>query len=298
MAPNSSLSLEARRTADALRAELYKVTHRRMTYILLAVLGALIIAFYVFLWLRIDEGPGTRSWRIREYFALRNSISFLNAVPYGLALERFFATIICVVFAGTMMGNEYDWRTGAVVVSRGVRRWQFLFAKAIVSIAFTVAAVTFGLLVAMVCSAVVTSVYDLSWGSFGLDRWWEFAASVARTSFVMAPFVLLALLAGTVLRSAGQAVGASLGLYFFESIFTSLLINAEGWMSHVPDALLNVNGDYIMRANGIVSSAGLSQFLIGSGDGPLWRASLVVLAWMAAFVIFVFWRFQRRDLLD
>jgi ABC-type transport system involved in multi-copper enzyme maturation permease subunit len=276
---------------------MYKVLRRRMTYILLFSLAFLVLLFYVILWLRIRDGPSDRQGGFAAWLTLRAAMSFFNVVPYGLALERFFATLVCVIFAGTMMGNEYDWRTVGVVTARGVRRWHFLFAKAAIAVLFTVVAVTLGFVVAMAASAWFTNLFGLTYGSFDVERIWDAISSLARTVFVILPFVFLALLCATVWRSAGQAVGASLGVFFIESIFTGLLSGARGWISQVPQALININGDAIMRANGVFGGeGGGGPFIFGPGGAPLWRAALVVLAWISAFVLLVFWRFQRRDI--
>lgn len=285
---------------NALRAELYKVYRRRMTYILLGSAAALVLVFYIVLWLRVREGP--RHTDLRSYvdwLALRDGLSFKNVVPYAFALERFFATLVCVIFAGTIMGNEYDWRTVGVVTSRGVKRWHFLLAKLIVAVAFTVLVVAVCFLVAVFASLWFTHLYHLSYGSFTLVRLGDAFASVGRTSFVILPFVMMALLFATQWRSAGQAVGAALGFYFIEGIFTSLLGSAQGFLSHIPDALFNVNGDAIMRANGVISSGsdgGSGPFGIPTGGPPEWRALLVLCTWLAVLGAAAFWRFQQRDI--
>ena len=77
-------------------------------------------------------------------------------------------------------------------------------------------------------------------------------------------------------RSAGLAVGTALGVYFMEGIFTGLVSNATGWVSHIPDALLNINADSIMTLNGTVPGEGAGPLLSGSDGEPIWRASLVL----------------------
>ncbi len=284
---------------NALRAEFYKVVRRRMTYILLAAAMALVLLFYVVLWLRVREGPQHDDIRsYTNWIVLRDGLSFRNVVPYGFALERFFATLVCVIFAGTMMGNEYDWRTVGVVTSRGTKRWQFLFAKLTLGVAFTVLTVTLCFLVAMAASAWFTNLYGLPWGSGALSRYVDMIASTGRTVFVILPFVVMALLFATQWRSAGQAVGAALGFYFIEGIFTSLLNSAQGFLSHIPDALFNVNGDAIMRGNGLLSTTGDGggPFGIPAGGPPGWRAALVLSAWLLVLGAAAFWRFQQRDI--
>src|SRR6185369_8720115 len=156
---------------DALAAEWFKTTHRRMTYILLLSLWALMVMFYIILWLRIREGPAHRGFDSRaEWLALREGMSFRNVVPYGLQLERFFVTLLSVIFTATMMGNEYDWRTVGSVLGRGVRRRDFLTAKVIVALGFAAVCVVSAFLVAMAMSAYFTNLYGLSYGDFTLGR--------------------------------------------------------------------------------------------------------------------------------
>ncbi len=293
-----TLRVETGRLWRAVDAELFKVIHRRMTYVLLIAVGVLVLASYVLVWWGVRAGPGHRRNAFADWLALKSTMSFLRVTPYGLSLERFFATIAAVIFAGSLMGNEFDWRTVGIFSARGVRRWHFVMAKAIVSIVFTIVVVCAGYLVALASSAWCTHLYGLPYGSFDLARLWNSIASVARTAFVIVPLVLFALTAATLLRSAGQAVGATLGIYLLEGVFTAIFDRTQGWISHAPDLFLNFNGDSIMRANGTFSSEGAGPFLFGSGDAPLWRAALLLLVWGSCLMLLVLWTFQRRDIQD
>jgi ABC-type transport system involved in multi-copper enzyme maturation permease subunit len=288
--------IEARRLWHALDAELFKILHRRMTYVLIFAVAALVVLSYVLLWWGVRAGPGHRRNAYFDWLAMKTTMSFASVIPYGLSLERFFVTIASVIFAGSVMGNEFDWRTVGVFSARGVRRWHFIAAKVIVSAAFTFALVAVGFAVAMAASAWFTHLYHLPYGGFDAPRAGSAIAGVARTTLVLLPLVLLALLAGAALRSAGQAVGAALGVYLAEAVFTALLNRSQGWVSHVPDALINFNGDALMRFNGAFSSEGTGPFIFGSGDAPAWRAVSVLALWALAFVAFALWRFQARDI--
>lgn len=283
---------------DALRAELFKTLHRRMTYILLAVLCLLVLTFYVVLWLRLRAGPEAGIQGQLDYLAQREGMSFSNVVPYGLQLERFFLTLVCVIFTATMMGNEYDWRTVGVIVARGVKRWQFVAAKLAVSIAFAIVVLAAGFIVALLCSAWFSHLYHLPFGAMTTERVLDLFASLLRTAYVVLPFVLMALLFATIWRSAGQAVGFSLGFFFLEGVFTGLLENANGWLAHVPEALLNTNAMAVMRANGLLSTNAQdrSPFAAPPGGVPEWRGAAVLFLYIAVFAIVAFWRFQHRDI--
>ncbi len=270
-----------------------------MTYILMAAAMALVLLFYIILWLRVREGPDNPTLTAQlSWLALRDGLAFSNVAPYGLALERLFATLVCVVFAGTMMGNEYDWRTVGVISARGVRRWHFLGAKLISSLVFTLVTVVLCLAVAMIASAWFSYIYELPFGDASLGRFLHLFASIARTWFVILPFVLLALLFATQWRSAGQAVGAALGFYFIEGIFTGILTSSKGILSAIPDFLLNINVDAIIRGNGIIGTgnSGGGPFFVASEGPPGWRAFIVLSTWLLVLGTAAFWRFQRRDI--
>jgi ABC-type transport system involved in multi-copper enzyme maturation permease subunit len=283
---------------EAIASELFKTLRRRMTYIILGAMAVLVTMFYVILWLRLRQGPDPTVASQVRYESLRQGMSFENVVSYALELERFFATLLCVVFTATMMGNEYDWRTAGLVLSRGVRRRDFVAAKVLVSLGFIVVMVTFGFLVAMACSAWFTNLYHLSYGTFSVARAWNVVASIGRTSFVIVPLVLMSLLFATIWRSAGQAVGFSLGFFFLESIFTGLLDTASGFLGKIPEALLNVNAAAVMSANGAVQgdTGGGGPLGGGSSGGPsVLRGAAVLSAWLVVFLVVSFWRFERRD---
>jgi ABC-type transport system involved in multi-copper enzyme maturation permease subunit len=280
---------------DALRAELFKVSRRRMTYICFLVAMGLVLLFYVILWLRVRQGPNDTFRGYAEWVSLRAGLSFQNVVPYGFALERFFVTLMAVIFAGTMVGNEYDWRTVGVIASRGVQRWHFLAAKFISGIVFAFIAVTICFLVAIAASLWFTNLYGLNYGAID-GAWFGHAmVSLLRTAFVVMPFVLMAIFFGIFLRSAGQAVGAALGFYFIEGIFTGLLTSAHGWLSHIPEALFNLNGDAILRLNGRIPGNDTGLFS-STTSIPAWRAFIVLGCWLAIFLVAAFWRFRTRDI--
>jgi len=210
---------------------------------------------------------------------------------------RTFGTLVAVIFAAVMTGNEYDWRTVGVVVSRGVPRWQFILAKTVTAIVFALVVVVVGFVMASIASIWLTHLYGLSYGTLDWQRAVDTVFSLGRTAFVILPFVLMALFFATMWRSAGQAVGFSLGFFFLEGIFTGLLENATGFLSHVPEVLLNTNALAVMAANGVLGNGQDRGPFFGAAAGiPEWRGAAVLLAYVVAFAAVSFWRFQRRDI--
>jgi len=113
----------------------------------------------------------------------------------------------------------------------------------------------------------------------------------------------MALFFSAVWRSTPQAAGFALGFFFLESIFTGVLDTATGFLSHLPEALVNANALSVMNANGIVPDNSLTgPFGLLAGDGssvvPVWRAAGVLMLRIVAFGTVAFWRFRRRDLGD
>jgi ABC-type transport system involved in multi-copper enzyme maturation permease subunit len=64
----------------------------------------------------------------------------------------------------------------------------------------------------------------------------------------------------------------------------------------VPEALIGVNVDAVMRANGQFAGGNVGPTVFSTGDAPTWRGAIILLGWMTAFVVLAFTRFLRRDL--
>lgn len=282
----------------AIHAELFKTVHRRMTYILASVALALVSLYYVLLWLQIRHPPMGRRGAFRHWLSLRDGMSFENAIPYGLQLERFFVTFVCIIFAASIVANEFDWRTAQVALGRGVRRRDFLAAKVAIATLFTVVVALAAFATGLGLSAWWSHLYGLPMGPLDLARLGHAFASLGRNVFVILPFVALAMLCATFARSASQAAGFALGIFFLETIFTAVLADAKGILPHIPEALLNVNIISVVAANGPIRDSWLTGpfgAVIGTTDVPLGRAAALLATWTVALTALAFWRFSRRD---
>ena len=282
----------------AIHAEFFKTIRRRMTYILLAVASGLVSVYYILLWLQIRHAPSGHRGAFRHWLSLRDGMSFENAIPYGLQLERFFVTFVCVIFAACIVANEFDWRTAQVALGRGVRRRDFLTAKFTVAATFTIVAAVTAFATGLALSAWWSHLYHLPFGPLDGARLAHALASLSRNIFVILPFVALAVVCATFARSASQAAGFALGLFFLESVFTTLMVNAKGLLPHIPEALLNVNVLSVVSENGFVRDSWLTGpfgVVIGNSDVPLARGAALLAAWTVGLTALAFWRFAHRE---
>lgn len=284
---------------SALAAELFKLKKRRMTYILLATLVLLVALFYFLLWLRAQQGPAPRFRGRTEYLALLDSMAFANVEAYGLQLVRLFGTLVAVIFAAMVAGNEYAWGTVSLVISRGTPRLPFIAAKMVVSVAYVLVVVTIGLLAAALASMLLSHLYDLPFGAIGTDRFRLALLAEGRTVLSMLPFVFLAIVVATVGRSAGLAVGFALGVFFLEGIFTRVFTNTTGWISYIPQVLPNAHINVLMLQNGPQASAALG--FLGASDAlapgaSAMRSAAILCLYATTFAVVAAWQVRRKDL--
>ena len=98
-------------------------------------------------------------------------------------------------------------------------------------------------------------------------------------------------------RSAMAGIGLGIGVYIVESLITTFMVLAGGWVARVPDYLLANN------VNAITALAQLPEdFQMGSGFGDtifqtpgVTHAFITLSIYSLAFIILAFYLFRRRD---
>jgi ABC-2 type transport system permease protein len=217
----------------------------------------------------------------------------LDAVPaMGLTLVEEFATFLVVILAASLIASEFSGGTIRTMLPRATSRRAFLTAKLAVLLAFTTLLVIVGFIVALGASAVVTGIGGLN-ATVGSDFVLRSIASTGRTVYVILPFLSLALLLGLWFRSTGMGIGLTLGVYFADSILSSLLAATGGTLNQMRDLLPLVNAQSIMRTNGTVA--------VGNAAGNTslpdpWQAAAVLALYTAGFLILAYWHFCSRDI--
>jgi ABC-2 type transport system permease protein len=278
-------------------AELFKLRKRLMTRVLLFVLlGILIILYLLLLAVSKVAIPAHGPAEIGE---IQNLLGLPLAIPFALTILSSFGSVLAVILMASSVGNEYNWRTIRTVLICSESRFKLLGAKLISTGILVLMGLVIGLATGFIMSLVTTAIggysFDFSFATGGYL--WDQFLQFWRTLFVLIPYVLLGFLFAIVGRSAMPGIALGIGILFLETLVTTFMRLAGGWIANVPDYLLAAN----IRA--ITSLAGLPEgFNQGMGAGnaaaqmPGVTHAFVTLAiYCLVFVTLAFYLFRKRD---
>jgi len=147
----------------------------------------------------------------------------------------------------------------------------------------------------LITTAIGGYSFDFSFATGGYL--WDQFLQFWRTFFVLIPYVLLGFLFAIVGRSAMPGIALGIGILFLESLVTTFMSLAGGWIAKVPDYLLAAN----VRA--ITSLAGLPEgFSEGMGVGNtsiqmpgVIHAFTTLVIYSLVFIFVAFYLFRKRD---
>ncbi len=154
--------------------EIFKLRKRTLTWILLAVLIALIVLVYVLLWavtetLASSATGGTSTLgdiQITNLENIRETIYLRQAVPFGLEMTRAIGLFLAVILAAACVGSEYDWSTIRPYLTATRTRAEYLQGKIIAVALLVLAGTAAGMVTALLTSAVITEIAGSSDYSF------------------------------------------------------------------------------------------------------------------------------------
>lgn len=260
-----------------LRSELFRLRKRPQSWVLFLIMflstGGLYIAFAIAASLS-SETDGAR-----------DELVLPKVFQAGMQSGSLVGFILIVVMAAGLIGNEYGWNTIRPLIARSRSRGALLTAKWITVSLGTVALFLFGLIVAIVFSAVTSVIAGNFEGVTGslLGDW---LVSFGRLLLSNAPYAAFAFTIALVTRSNAAGIAVGLGLAFVEPLIWALLgllsdrfdAAAEFGIAHNSSVLTNMNGH-----NALVSS------------GEAWRAATLTTVYTAIVVAISYAVFRRRD---
>ncbi len=196
------------------QGELFKMQHRKVNWFLLASVLILISLFWLVLLL---FNNGTDS--------LKDSAVpfFYGRLDNGLSLFRAFAGFYMVVVAAQIFGLDYQQGTIRLILSRGVRRLQLLFAKLCAALVIALGTLLLGLTVNLVGGVIVVTAKGGTLNAIP-SQLWSNLAIYALTIFISLAVTILLTMAATVIgRSIALGVGLGMIVFPTDNFAASLL---------------------------------------------------------------------------
>ena len=285
-----------------LHVELFKLRKRMMTWVLLAVLIALVALLYVILWNVSGEATARLDFNRRFTPAdLRRVLFVQYSVPFSLQLVGNFGLVLAVIFAAGAAGSEYTWGTVRLMATSASGRVRLIGAKLIVVSVLVAVGALIAVAVGLFCSWLITTTsggsdYGFLTQSFIKDQ----LEAYGRTLFVLSPYVAMAFCLAMVGRSTLAGVGGGLGVALIGPLIASLMEQGgEPWKS-LPQYFIHTNAQIILAQNAVprpLPTFGPSlRELARQGARPPEEAAVILLVYVAIFLVVTFVVFRRRDI--
>lgn len=274
-------------------AEFLKLRKRPMTKVLLFVLMGMMVVVYMAVFFSTTAPPGEEKFTI---LPLLQQLRF--SIPLALLILFQMGTILAIVLSAGSIGGEYGWGTIRTTLICSESRAKFLAAKLITVLLMVLAGMIIGLVAGFVTCLITTAIGGLPFdlGFITAGYLWDQFLQFWRTFFIIMPYVLLAFLLSILGRSAMPGIAISVGVFFLESLFATLLKAAGGWIAHIPDYLPAANTKPIMiMALSQQLPKGLNEAMGLVASGGVWKAAAVLAGYCILFLVLSFYLFRRRD---
>ena len=247
-----------------LRSELFRLGRRWMPRVLLLVVVGGVVLVYALVWVSLATQDGTEEAEIRDDLTLAQAHSF------GLDLTYFFASIVAVIMAASIIGTEFGWGTIRTLLPRARSRIGLLTAKLVALVVFDVVLVVAGFLAALVMSAVVTAAENLE-GDAGGDGLLDAVVAIGRTTYVLLPYTALAFFVAVLTRSNAAGIAIGLAVLLAEGIAVAILNAVLDSLDWVGDLLFSQNISAITDLNDGTRNTDLPAVAGRGGAGPVDR---------------------------
>jgi len=278
-------------------AELFKLRKRLMTRVLIFVLAGIMVVLYLLLFAISKftipaHGPP-------EVVDIQKLLGLPVALPFALSILSSFGSVLAVILIASCVGNEYNWRTIRTMLICSESRLRLLGAKLISVGILILIGMVIGLAIGFIMSLITTAIggyaFDFSFATGGYL--WDQFLQFWRTFYVIIPYVLLGFLFALVGRSAMPGIALGIGVFFLESIVTTFMSLAGGWIAEVPKYLLTANVRAIISTTSLPQgfSAGMGVSNAASQIPGLPHAFITLAVYSLVFIVLAFYLFRKRD---
>jgi ABC-2 type transport system permease protein len=275
---------------EMIRAELFKLRKRRMTWILLIILAAFFCLMF-FATYGITSSPPDRMPG-EGIDTIRASLQFPGAFDMIFSTAGTIGTLLLIILVASSIGNEYSWGTVRQVLTRRGIRYHFVTSKLvsfiIIAVIGLLISVVIGFILALITSNLIGSInWDFMTASYIGGQFEQFGW----TLFSLLPYILLTTFFAFLGRSAIAGIGGGLGFYFIETIAVALFNQAGGWLAKIPDYLIGPNVEALMPTNQMA----MGQFTSGGTLTSTLHASVILAVYCVVFTVVSLYMFKKGD---
>ena len=275
---------------DQIRAELFKLRKRKMTWIMIIVLAAFLCLIFFAIY-GITASPPERMPQ-EGLETMRNLITFPDAFTMIFSMAQNIGAILLTIIVASSVGNEYGWGTIRQTLIRKGIRYQYVLSKLVAFIVYALIGIVIAFIIGF-CLALLTTQWingALNWDFMTVSYIGELFTMYGWTFYGLFVYILLAMLFSIVGRSAIVGIGGTLGYYFVESIAISIFNQSGGWLSEIPNYLIGHN------ISAILPTAMMQGPFASSGALPsTLYASTVLAIYCVVFLGLSLYLFKRRD---
>ena len=275
---------------DQIRAELFKLRKRKMTWIMIIVLAAFFCLIFFAIYGITSNPPARMPHEGLE--TMRNLITFPDAFTMIFSMAQNIGAILLTIIVASSVGNEYGWGTIRQTLIRKGIRYQYVLSKLVAFIVYALIGIVIAFIIGF-CLALLTTQWingALNWDFMTVSYIGELFTMYGWTFYGLFVYILLAMLFSIVGRSAIVGIGATLGYYFVESIAISIFNQSGGWLSEIPNYLIGHNISAILPATMMQGPFASS----GALPSTLY-ASITLAIYCVVFLGLSLYLFKRRD---
>ena len=267
-------------------AELLMIRKRASTWILLAIWTALALTFaYVVPYIQYTNDSGRRS--------------LAELLPEGLvgtllAGFPFFGGVLALMLGVLTVGSEYGWGTLKTLFTQGPGRLRVFAAKLI---AVAAVLLVFVLVVYVLAAVASWAIAVNEGGEVAWPSAWLLIRGIAGGWLIFAVWAALGILLAVVTRGTALATGIGILYAFVVEGLLSALAREVSLLDGLVEFFVRANGYSLVAVLG-VSADDVSDAGPGSFSGPFvagGQALLVLVVYLAAFVLAAGWLLRRRD---
>jgi ABC-2 type transport system permease protein len=259
-----------------LRGELFKLTHRMMTRVLLLTVVCAPLAAYLLLGLTGNSDQGN----------ILQDLQLSAVHDNGRLIVYQVAVVIAIILAASTIASEFAWGTLRTLLPRTAGRSPLLTAKLVTLLLFVVVAVILGFVAALAGSLLVTVLRDLD-SSLGENFAGRVLLSLLETVYVSLPYASMAFFVALWTRSSAAGIAVPIVAFYTEVLLTPAFTSVE-LLKWLPNALIySANISALLNSDAILSKAELPGRVQAAG---------VLAVYVVAFVSLSYARFLKRDI--